>query len=128
MCQLSGRDRAVETPPELDCLSYQAVLKDVDTSTQQLSLKSFPAGTKFCTEGLLVFLFHLGVLDSPKSLCAKGAGYALGGNSLNNFSTLLSKFLMFLLELLDKVLLAEPRHSRVFVFLSKRSTTSVPTL
>src|SRR6266850_451609 len=51
-----------------------------------------------------------------------------GGNFLNIFSTPLSRFLMFLLELLESVSLELPLHRSCFVFASNRSTTKVPTL
>src|ERR1700757_4130659 len=53
---------------------------------------------------------------------------APGGNFLNIFSTPLSRFLMFLLELLESVSLELPLHSSCLVFASNRSTTKVPTL
>ena len=54
--------------------------------------------------------------------------YAFGGYFLNIFCTPLSRFLMFLADLLERVSLAEPRQSSSFVFESNMSTTSVPTL
>ena len=42
--------------------------------------------------------------------------------------TPLSRFLIFLSDLSDKVSLADPRHISFLVFESNRSTTSVPTL
>jgi hypothetical protein len=50
-----------------------------------------------------------------------------GGNFLNNLSTPLFRFSMFLLELLESVSLALPLHISCFVLVSNRSTTSVPT-
>src|SRR5229473_2076284 len=51
-----------------------------------------------------------------------------GGNFLNIFSTPLSRFLMFLSELLESVSLAFPLQISCLVLVSKRSTTTVPTL
>src|SRR5580692_1317922 len=51
-----------------------------------------------------------------------------GGNFLNIFSTPLSRFSMFLSELLESVSLELPLHTNCFVFASKKSTTKVPTL
>src|ERR1700680_2222555 len=51
-----------------------------------------------------------------------------GGNFLNIFSTPLSRFLMFLSELLERVSLSEPLQISCLVLVSKRSTTTVPTL
>src|SRR5258708_36651038 len=51
-----------------------------------------------------------------------------GGNFLNIFSTSLSRFWMFLLELLESVSVELPLHTSCFVFASNRSTTKVPTL
>ena len=51
-----------------------------------------------------------------------------GGNFLNIFSTPLSRLSMFFSDLLESVSLAEPRHTSVFVFVSNKSTSSVPTL
>jgi hypothetical protein len=51
-----------------------------------------------------------------------------GGNFLNILSTPLSRLSMFFSDLLESVSLAEPRHTSFFVFVSKRSTTRVPTL
>ena len=51
-----------------------------------------------------------------------------GGNCLNIFSTPLSRFLMFLSELLESVSLEVPLQISCFVLVSKRSTTTVPTL
>src|ERR1700681_1079262 len=52
----------------------------------------------------------------------------LGGNFLNILSTPLSKFLMFLSELLESVSLEAPLQISCLVLVSKRSTTTVPTL
>src|SRR5216684_8536558 len=51
-----------------------------------------------------------------------------GGKFLNIFTTSLSIFWMFLLELLDSVSLELPLHTNCFVFASKRSPTHVPYL
>src|SRR5258707_12002695 len=51
-----------------------------------------------------------------------------GGKCLNILSTPLSRFLMFLSELLERVLLAVPLQISCLVLVSKRSTTTVPTL
>ncbi len=51
-----------------------------------------------------------------------------GGNFLNIFSTPLSRFFMFLSELLESVSLDVPRHRSFFVLASNRSTINVPTL
>src|SRR5258708_20456547 len=51
-----------------------------------------------------------------------------GGNCLNILSTPLSRFLMFLLELLESVSLELPLQISCLVFVSKRSTTTLPPL
>src|ERR1700730_17536518 len=51
-----------------------------------------------------------------------------GVNFLNIFSTPLSRFLMFLSELLERVSLSELLQISCLVLVSKRSTTTVPTL
>src|SRR6476646_3318195 len=51
-----------------------------------------------------------------------------GGNFLNILSTPLSRFLMFLSELLESVSLELPLQISCLVLESKRSTTTVPTL
>src|ERR1700722_12369927 len=64
-------------------------------------------------------------------LCGARAVYLFGepgGNFLNILSTPLSRFLMFLSELLESVSLEEPRQISCLVLVSNRSTTTVPTL
>src|SRR6266404_1889569 len=51
-----------------------------------------------------------------------------GGKCLNILSTPLSKFLMFLSALLESVSLEVPLQISCFVLVSKRSTTTVPTV
>jgi hypothetical protein len=51
-----------------------------------------------------------------------------GGKCLNILSTPLSRFLMFFSELLESVSLEEPLQISCLVLVSKRSTTTVPTL
>src|SRR5258705_12066970 len=51
-----------------------------------------------------------------------------GGNCLNNFSTPLSRFLMFLSELLESVSLEVPLQRSFFVLVLNRASTNVPTL
>src|SRR5260370_15254735 len=51
-----------------------------------------------------------------------------GGKCLNILATPLSRFLMFLSELLESVSLEAPLQISCFVLASKRSTTTVPTL
>src|SRR5580704_9776850 len=53
---------------------------------------------------------------------------APGGKCLNILSTLSLRFLMFLSELSESVSLAAPLQISCLVFVSKRSTTTVPTL
>jgi hypothetical protein len=74
-----------------------------------------------------------GPVSHPRALLAADffASYFLpefGGKCWNIFSVSLSKFLMLLLEFPDRSSLADPLHKRLFVFPSKRSTISVPTL
>jgi hypothetical protein len=74
-----------------------------------------------------------GAVSHPRALFAADffASYFLpefGGKCWNIFSVSLSKFLMLLLEFPDRSSLADPLHKRLFVFPSKRSTISVPTL
>src|SRR5579862_3315618 len=51
-----------------------------------------------------------------------------GGKFLNIFSTSLSMFWIFLLELLDSVSLELPLQTSCLVFASNKSTTRVPTV
>src|SRR5215469_2285996 len=51
-----------------------------------------------------------------------------GGKRSNIFWTSILSFLMFLLDLAERVSLAEPRQISFLVFVSNRSTTSVPTV
>ena len=51
-----------------------------------------------------------------------------GGKWSNILLTFLSSSLMFLLELLERVPLADPRQIKFLFFASKMSTTKVPTL
>src|ERR1700730_2357681 len=76
------------------------------------------------------------LLNRPWSDCVQRANHLKrryffeepGGNCLNIFSTPLSRFLMFLLELLESVSLVVPLQINCLVLVSKRSTTTVPTL
>src|SRR5437899_3247117 len=54
--------------------------------------------------------------------------FGSGGKCANIFCTPLSRFLVFLSELLESVSLEEPRQIKFFVLASNRSTTRVPTL
>src|ERR1700722_2771091 len=66
-----------------------------------------------------------GHIEIPYLRCALPSS---GGKWSNIFSTPLSRFLMFLVDLSDRVSLAEPRQISFFVCALNRSTTSVPTL
>src|SRR5437764_14998519 len=54
--------------------------------------------------------------------------FASGGKCSNILFTPLSRFLMFVSDLLERVPLDDPRQIRVLVLASSRSTTKVPTL
>src|SRR4029077_810967 len=108
MCWTRRNNKASIIPPSPEATPVANV-----TSTK-ISRRGCLIAMSRCTFSILDLVSE-GRIDSAHRL----QGRHLGGNFLNNFSTLLSKFLMFFVELLERVLSAEPRQSNAFVFLSK---------